>query len=101
MKHSLSASILRQKLPLMAATVETSSSLDKTDKVQVQTSVNAFVEDVASGWECNEEAECVKIPACDGEQCQTSLDVRIHNTWYDLSGMFFRSHCGMWPSKRL
>jgi len=91
-KHCKSASILHRKLPLKAATVEISSSLDKTDELQGKTSVNTFVEDVTSGWECNEEAECVKIPACDGEQCQTSLDVRIHNTWYDLSGMFFRSH---------
>jgi hypothetical protein len=91
-KHCKSASLLQQKLPLKAATVEISSSLDKTDELQGQTSVNTFVEDVASGWECNEEAECVKIPACDSEQCQTSLDVRIHNIWYDLSGMFVRSH---------
>jgi len=37
-------------------------------------------------WECDEDAECVEVPACDEEQCRTSLDVRIHGTWYDLSG---------------
>lgn len=38
------------------------------------------------GWECDEEANCVMVPACDEEGCRTSLDVRIHGDWYDLSG---------------
>lgn len=38
------------------------------------------------GWECDDEANCVQVPACDEEACRTSLDVRIHNEWYDLSG---------------
>ena len=38
------------------------------------------------GWECDDEANCVQVPACDEEGCRTSLDVRIHNEWYDLSG---------------
>lgn len=37
-------------------------------------------------WECDEEANCVQIDACDEEQCRTTLDVRIHGEWYDLSG---------------
>ena len=37
-------------------------------------------------WECDEEANCVAVDACDEEICRTSLDVRIHNQWYDLSG---------------
>jgi len=37
-------------------------------------------------FECNEEAECVEVPVCDEEECRTTLDVRIHSTWYDLSG---------------
>lgn len=37
-------------------------------------------------YDCNEDAECVAVPACDEETCRTSLDVRIHNQWYDLSG---------------
>jgi hypothetical protein len=28
----------------------------------------------------------VQVPACDEAACRTSLDVRIHNKWYDLSG---------------
>lgn len=39
-----------------------------------------------SAWDCDDDANCVQVPACDEEQCRTSLDVRIHNTWYDLSG---------------
>lgn len=37
-------------------------------------------------WECDEDAQCKQVPACDEEGCRTTLDVRIHNTWYDLSG---------------
>ena len=37
-------------------------------------------------WECDEDAECVEVPACDDEGCRTSLDVRIHGEWYDLTG---------------
>jgi acyl-lipid Delta6-acetylenase / acyl-lipid (9-3)-desaturase len=39
-----------------------------------------------STWECDDEAVCVEIPACTDDVCRTSLDVRIHNKWYDLSG---------------
>jgi len=42
--------------------------------------------DGPTAWECDEEAVCVEVPACDEEQCRTSLDVRLHGTWYDLSG---------------
>jgi hypothetical protein len=38
-------------------------------------------------YDCNDEAECVEVPICDDVQCRTSLDVRIHSTWYDLSGV--------------
>jgi hypothetical protein len=63
--------------PIRAATVDgttTSSSL-KPNGSQEPTS-----------WDCNDEAECVVVPACDEEQCRTSLDVRIHGEWYDLTG---------------
>lgn len=45
----------------------------------------------ATSWECNEDAECVEVPACNQERCRTSLDVRIHDTWYDISG-FRKAH---------
>lgn len=37
-------------------------------------------------WDCDDEANCVEVPACDEESCRTSLDVRIHSKWYDLTG---------------
>lgn len=40
----------------------------------------------STSWDCDEEAVCVEVPACDEQVCRTSLDVRIHNKWYDLSG---------------
>lgn len=58
---------------LAATTLEPPSTLAKDD-------------DALKTWECDEEANCVMVDACDEEKCRTSLDVRIHNTWYDLSG---------------
>ena len=43
---------------------------------------------VPTTWECDEDANCVEVPACDEEQCRTSFDVRIHGEWYDLTGTF-------------
>lgn len=37
-------------------------------------------------WNCDEDANCAAVPACDETKCRTTLDVRIHGTWYDLSG---------------
>ena len=42
--------------------------------------------EMPTAWECDEEAECVEVPACNDEECRTTLDVRIHGKWYDLSG---------------
>lgn len=39
-----------------------------------------------TAYDCDEEANCVVVDACDEEVCRTSLDVRIHGEWYDLSG---------------
>lgn len=89
------SNVRHQKHQLMAATIEVNSSLDKNDMLSGKTSEvsSALDDDDNSSWECNEEAECVKVPACDEEKCRTSLDVRIHNTWYDLSGMSFMWAC--------
>lgn len=38
------------------------------------------------GWECDEDANCVEVDPCDDNGCRTSLDIRIHGQWYDLSG---------------
>lgn len=37
-------------------------------------------------WDCDEDANCVQIDACNEVECRTTLDVRIHGDWYDLSG---------------
>lgn len=42
--------------------------------------------DTPKAWDCDEEANCVLVEACDEVQCRTTLDVRIHGNWYDLSG---------------
>mmetsp|Transcript_27070 Transcript_27070/g.38106 ORF Transcript_27070/g.38106 Transcript_27070/m.38106 type:complete len:507 (-) Transcript_27070:406-1926(-) len=42
--------------------------------------------DVPMGWECDENMECKEVPLCDEDGCRTTLDVRIHGDWYDLSG---------------
>jgi len=41
---------------------------------------------VPMGWDCDENMECQEVPLCDEEACRTTLDVRIHGEWYDLSG---------------
>lgn len=48
--------------------------------------VNGDVSESPTAWECDEEANCVEIDACDEESCRTTLDVRIHGEWFDLSG---------------
>lgn len=45
--------------------------------------------DKQSTWDCDQEVNCVEVAACDEVQCRTGLDVRIHGTWYDLSGTFY------------
>lgn len=48
---------------------------------------NGKVKDIENvAWDCDEDANCVQVEACDDKECRTSLDVRIHGTWYDLSG---------------
>lgn len=64
-------------------------------KPTVQTSLNVAttpngvadaVSQAPKNWECDEEANCVEVEACNETECRTSLDVRIHNQWYNLSG---------------
>ena len=58
---------------------------DKKNNGDINMSTIAMTEG-PTAWECDEEAECVEVPACDEVNCRTSLDVRIHGQWYDLSG---------------
>jgi hypothetical protein len=64
---------------------EISDSVSKENKELTSSS------EMPTAWECNEEAECVEVPACNDEECRTTLDVRIHGKWYDLSG-----ECKLW-----
>lgn len=41
---------------------------------------------IQMGWDCNDEVECTEVPICTEQECRTSLDVRYHNVWYDVSG---------------
>ncbi|CAB9508157.1 Acyl-lipid (9-3)-desaturase [Seminavis robusta] len=72
--------------------VKPSAALDRTwrqvSQLDAPSTENKKKEngDEPTVWECDEEANCVEVAACDEEQCRTSLDVRIHGTWYDLSG---------------
>jgi hypothetical protein len=70
----------QQQQPIQAATMDDSTILAPINGSQ----------DMPTTWECNDEAECVVVPACDEEQCRTSLDVRIHGEWYDLTGQLPR-----------
>jgi hypothetical protein len=70
------------RTPAVSSTAQFSAVVEKTE-----TETNAMSE-MPTAWECNEDAECVVVPACDEVDCRTSLDVRIHGKWYDLSGQF-------------
>mmetsp|Transcript_16402 Transcript_16402/g.23937 ORF Transcript_16402/g.23937 Transcript_16402/m.23937 type:complete len:355 (-) Transcript_16402:175-1239(-) len=48
--------------------------------------VNGAVNGQPKAYDCDEDANCVEVNACDEEMCRTTLDVRIHGEWYDLSG---------------
>ena len=71
-----------------------SSNLLSTTRVQSTITANGDVavgsasvsSTVPKAWDCDDEANCVQIDACDEEKCRTTLDVRIHGEWYDLSG---------------
>jgi acyl-lipid Delta6-acetylenase / acyl-lipid (9-3)-desaturase len=81
--HAILRLILKQQSTFRAASCSTSR---KVAQLNAPTTTNDNKQVVPTGWECDDEANCVEVPACDEEQCRTSLDVRIHGTWYDLSG---------------
>jgi len=45
-------------------------------------------------WDCDDEINCKEVPKCDKEKCRTTLDVRIHGEWFDLSGWRKRHPAG-------
>lgn len=63
------------------------SSITTNGDTSVSTSVGTSANlDPSKAWDCDDDANCVLIEACDEEICRTTLDVRIHGEWYDLSG---------------
>ena len=78
------------RLP-MAVKSPTMPPLRSTTVEKPEVTTKSSTEEPTS-WECDEDAQCVEVPACNDEECRTSLDVRIHGEWYDLSGkfLFFR-----------
>jgi hypothetical protein len=75
---------------LSSNTLETSAaaSISNSNNTSSSLSSSSIVEPLAGTWECNEEAECVSVPECSDQECRTSLDVRIHGEWYDLTGTY-------------
>lgn len=72
-------------------TLESASAAvtNSTSSSSSSSTVVVAAEPLAGTWECNEEAECVAVPECTDEECRTSLDVRIHGEWYDLTGTYY------------
>lgn len=70
-----------------ASTTRIASSITANGDTSVSTSVGTSTNlDPSKAWDCDDEANCVLIEACDEQICRTTLDVRIHGEWYDLSG---------------
>ena len=66
--------------PLKTATLEPNTKLKPFTELEPNTKSRPTT------WECDEEINCIEVDACSVESCRTSLDVRIHGVWYDLSG---------------
>mmetsp|Transcript_12623 Transcript_12623/g.23665 ORF Transcript_12623/g.23665 Transcript_12623/m.23665 type:complete len:512 (+) Transcript_12623:3745-5280(+) len=74
---------------LRALNVDTAKKIaSRTLPLSISAVVNGDVGSIETpkAWECDEDANCVQVDACDEEKCRTTLDVRIHGQWYDLSG---------------
>lgn len=83
MKFSIATLLLGSALALQQPSPKAAKSALKATTLDPSTIGSTTA---PTGWECDEEANCKEVPACDEESCRTSLDVRIHGTWYDLSG---------------
>ena len=80
---------------LIAATLDQPPTSQTFNKNGTTTPAGLVVENeshdnhaMGGSWECNDNADCKEVPECDekGLSCKTSLDVRIHGDWYDLTG---------------
>jgi len=77
-----STSSLLSPTTLVASTLENPS----TRNTNATSSLDETHDALGGSWECNDNADCKAVPECDALQCRTSLDVRIHGEWYDLTG---------------
>ena len=64
------------------------SIADRTVTTTTKKSDDSLLTNKPVGWDCDDAANCVEVDPCDEVKCRTSLDVRIHGQWYDLSGEF-------------
>ena len=76
---------------LIAATLDpppTTQTFNKNGTAPAGLNVESHDNHAMGGsWECNEDiTDCKQVAECDEEKCKTSLDVRIHGDWYDLTG---------------
>ena len=89
--HHVDAFVPLQKaglriLPTVLRTPFRASTLEPPTTTSTTTKTTNSTMGQPTTWECDEDAQCVEVPACDDEGCRTSLDVRIHGEWYDLTG---------------
>ena len=68
------------------ATIPQTSEQISTSSTATTTSRNDTTSSIPMGWECTEDVECTEVPLCTPQECRTSLDVRYHQNWYDVSG---------------
>jgi len=78
-------SVPHQRIATPSTTARFSTVLEPTTTNGATATLDSASE-MPTAWECDEEAECVEVPVCDEQECRTTLDVRIHGNWYDLSG---------------
>jgi len=86
-KYNILALTLLSSTGTNAFTVPANSKLSRTLLHVATTPENINGVKEPTAWECDDDLiECKEVPACDELSCRTSLDVRIHGNWYDLSG---------------
>ena len=89
----LVAATTRPKPTLIARIASTLNNPATTGSGEAKAISDESHDALGGSWKCNDDAECERVPECDDNGCRTSLDVRIHGEWYDLTGTFSVLHC--------
>jgi len=85
--HSRAAAASTTRVAQSSVTANGDASATASPSVSVGSITDSISNSNPSkAWDCDDDANCVLIEACDEEKCRTTLDVRIHGEWYDLSG---------------